>query len=428
MIYDQRLGKVVAAATLMVTATAISGCTSGASDSGPVTLQVWDGFAGTEHAALVKVLDKYWAPSHPNIKLQLSGDKTADAMTTAITGSHSPDVIIAPGSENPTAWWRSGAIMDLTPLVKQIGPQLNKEVVPAALAWGRQGGTTFALPFVDYNWGIFYNKTMFKAAGLDPKKPPSTTTELATDAKKLTKIDSKGNLVQLGWQPVIDNSTAIALSMAFGARFIDAAGRPTLNTPAVNAALTWDTNLAKTVGLAKEEKFISGYTTGETPFQLGKVAIYIDGSWQASMLKDSKIDWGYAAIPAVDPKFSDSSPLGTNPIVIPKAAGSHAKQAEQFVRFLTLNPQVSGQFASAIANLPQVKSQLGTFSTNPAEIFFAKLSNSSNARAWAPVPYSQVYSDQITKAVGEIYTNGANIASTLATTQNVVSEQAKNYR
>lgn len=425
MIRGRRFGKVVTAMTVLVTATAMSSCAGGASGGGPVTLEVWNGFAGTENAALVKVLNKYWAPSHPNIKLQLSANKTADAMTTAMTGSHAPDVIIAPGSQNPSAWWAAGALTDLTPLAKQMQPQLSKTVVKAAIDWGREGSTTIALPFVDFNEGIFYNKTMFKDAGLDPNKPPTTIAELSADATKLTKLDANGNIVQLGWEPA-GNTDPIALGLAFGAKFIDAKGQPTLDTPAFQAALNWDVNLAKKVGLPKEEKFVTGFTSGQTPFALGKVAIYIDGDWQAAMLKQSsKVDWGYGAVPTISPSLTDTNRLDTNPIVIPKAIDqSHLKAAEELVKFLTLNPQVSGQFAGDIANIPQVKSQLSSFSSVPADKFFANISESKNAVAWAPVPYSQVYSDQITAVAGKIYSDGAAVGPALAATQKLMVQQA----
>lgn len=69
-----------------------------------------------------------------------------------------------------------------------------------AVGLGMYNGKHYAL-----NWDIstqvlYYNKKMFEQAGLDPNKPPKTWQELYDFSKKLTKFDSKGNLVQRGYQ------------------------------------------------------------------------------------------------------------------------------------------------------------------------------------------------------------------------------------
>src|SRR3989475_11812064 len=50
---------------------------------------------------------------------------------------------------------------------------------------------------------LFYNKDAFKAAGLDPEKPPVTFTQVADAAKKLTKKDASRQTVQYGFRPSI---------------------------------------------------------------------------------------------------------------------------------------------------------------------------------------------------------------------------------
>ncbi len=43
---------------------------------------------------------------------------------------------------------------------------------------------------------------MFKAAGLDPEKPPKTLDELVAMSKQLTKMDADGNITQAGFIPI----------------------------------------------------------------------------------------------------------------------------------------------------------------------------------------------------------------------------------
>ena len=407
---------------------ALTACAGGGggdvgSANAPVTITLWQGFAAGETKALDSMIAKYWAPSHPNIKVKVVGEKTAQAMLTAMSGGDSPDVVMSTDSESPGLWFKKNAITDLSDLAAQIKGDLDGKVVPAARAWGVQDGKVFALPFVDYDWALFYNKKMFKDAGLDPEKPPASIADLEAAAKKLTKVDSSGNISQLGWLPLHDEWTAISLSMAFGAKFVDGAKKPTLNEPAIKQALTWDSNLAKSFDLKKVAAFTSGFTKGDNPFALGKAAMYIDGCSQATMLKDSKIDFGVAAVPASDPAFARSTNIGTNPIVIPRAA-PHLAAAKEFAKFMTLNAPLTADFSNTISNLPHLTDQLTTFTKDEPTKFLATLSASPNARAWAPVPYARIYADQLVSVVDEVYNGGGDVGSALDKAQKSLTEQA----
>ena len=70
--------------------------------------------------------------------------------------------------------------------------------MPQVLNYYRVGGKLYCMPFNSSNAIMFYNKTLFKKAGLDPNKPPKTYEELFEYAKKLTTKDDKGNVVQAG--------------------------------------------------------------------------------------------------------------------------------------------------------------------------------------------------------------------------------------
>jgi sn-glycerol 3-phosphate transport system substrate-binding protein len=62
------------------------------------------------------------------------------------------------------------------------------------------GGKTWGIPFQRSTIVLYYNKELFKEAGLDPNKPPATWAEMADYAKKLTKKDASGKVTQYGVQ------------------------------------------------------------------------------------------------------------------------------------------------------------------------------------------------------------------------------------
>ncbi|MFE9424715.1 ABC transporter substrate-binding protein [Kitasatospora sp. NPDC006697] len=49
-------------------------------------------------------------------------------------------------------------------------------------------GKTYALPINYYSTGLIYNRDLFKQAGLDPDKPPTSWDELQADAKKIAAL------------------------------------------------------------------------------------------------------------------------------------------------------------------------------------------------------------------------------------------------
>src|SRR5690606_2987224 len=58
----------------------------------------------------------------------------------------------------------------------------------------------WGIPFQRSTIVMYYNKDLFKAAGLDPEKAPANWDELDETAKKLTKRDANGNVTQWGME------------------------------------------------------------------------------------------------------------------------------------------------------------------------------------------------------------------------------------
>ena len=68
------------------------------------------------------------------------------------------------------------------------------DLEPNVLAYYTVDGKLWSMPFNTSNPMLYYNKDMFKAAGLDPDKPPRTWAEVEDAAKKLTKKDAAGKV------------------------------------------------------------------------------------------------------------------------------------------------------------------------------------------------------------------------------------------
>lgn len=66
---------------------------------------------------------------------------------------------------------------------------------PALMANGQIEGKTWGIPFQRSTIVAYYNKDMFRAAGLDPEAPPTTWDELITVGKALTKDGTYGLMI-----------------------------------------------------------------------------------------------------------------------------------------------------------------------------------------------------------------------------------------
>ena len=77
-------------------------------------------------------------------------------------------------------------------------------------------GKRCALPLLADTYGLYYNRELFEAAGIT--SPPKTISELAADAKKLTKFNADGSIKVARLRPVRRGSTRTRRSAGAGVR------------------------------------------------------------------------------------------------------------------------------------------------------------------------------------------------------------------
>ncbi len=87
-----------------------------------------------------------------------------------------------------------GDLMDLNPLVAKEWSKKELSEFNWSSAWkgGIVDGKLYGIALGNHSRVLVYNKQLFREAGLDPNKPPKTTDELISYARKLTK-DTNGD-------------------------------------------------------------------------------------------------------------------------------------------------------------------------------------------------------------------------------------------
>ncbi len=208
----------------------------------------------------------------------------------------------------------------------------------------QSGGKTWGIPFQRSTIVMYYNKELFKEAGLDPNKPPATWAEMADAAKKLTKKDAAGKVTQYGVQIpssgfpywlfqalAIQNGVVMANDPGNAVKFDD---------PKVIEALQY------WVDLTKQGVHPSGIVEwGTTPkdFFEKKVAMMWTTTGNLTNVKNNaKFDFGVAMLPAKTQKGSPTG--GGNFYIFKKSTPAQQEAAFKFVKWVT-QPERAAQWS-----------------------------------------------------------------------------------
>lgn len=203
------------------------------------------------------------------------------------------------------------------------------------------GGKTWGVPFQRSTIVMYYNKEMFKEAGLDPNKPPTSWAEMAEAARKLTKKDAAGKVTTYGVQ--IPSSgfpywLFQALAIQNGVALANDAGNAVkFNDPKVIEALEY------WVDLTKQAVHPSGIVEwGTTPkdFFEKKVAMMWTTTGNLTNVKNNaKFDFGVAMLPA---KLQKGSPTGGgNFYIFKKSSPAQQEAAFKFIQWMTQPEQAA---------------------------------------------------------------------------------------
>jgi len=409
-------------AVMVASVVVVAGCSTGSSSGATVTINFPYLWGGPEAQALEGVVSDF-NKSQSGIVVKGVSSPDFQKQLAQMSGANGFDVSDNFGS-TVGSWASKGILEPLDSYMKSDGYSTS-DFVPTALQSNQYQGKTFALPIAVHTLLLMYNKKLFSDAGI--AAPPTTTTDLRADIAKLTKVDSSGNITQLGMR----SPDYITLAYAFGGKWYDSSGAPTPDDAANVAALHfWVDNVVKKYGADKIKKFESGYgeyASAQNPFYTGKVAMTLDGEWQPVFIKQyaPNLDWGVASIPypADQSNLAGATQLTSSMFFIPKNA-PHKQQAWTFLKYLT-GPDAMTKFTRALGNLPARTSILGSPLYNDLPQFTVWLDSlkSPNLRIFASLPSSAQYQ----KDLGDEFQLVANLQDTPEAGMAKVKAKAASY-
>jgi sn-glycerol 3-phosphate transport system substrate-binding protein len=199
----------------------------------------------------------------------------------------------------------------------------------------QSGGKTWGIPFQRSTVVLYWNKELFKAAGLDPNKPPATWAEMRDMAAKLTVKDATGKVTQYGMQIpssgfpywlfqglAIQNGVAMANESGNAVKFDD---------PAVIEALQYWVDLAKSG--VHPPGIVEWGTTPKDFFEKKVAMMWTTTGNLTNVRNNAKFDFGVAMLPAGKKRGSPTG--GGNFYISKKATSAQQEAAFRFAKWMT---------------------------------------------------------------------------------------------
>jgi multiple sugar transport system substrate-binding protein len=353
-------------------------------------LTIWVGWSARELKVFKSIVAEY-DKKNTDVTVKVVGGINDDKITASIRSGNVPDVVSSFTSANVGKYCSSGAWIDLKPFLSK--DKIDVNLFPKTSQYYTQyKGKRCALPLLADVYGFYYNKKMFKAAGL--KGPPKTMSQLTTYAKKLTKRGSDGSIKVAGYNPFLGFYAGNAPDLSayaplYGAKWVDGGGKSSLSKdPAWGRLLRWQKNLIDWYGYKNLQRFNAGAAdefSASHAFEIGKLAMMIDGEWRVAFIKAEHPELSYGTAPApVDDARRDLYGAGYvngTIIGIPKGV-KHKEEAWALLKYLTTNSHALAVFSNGIRNVPSTKASLNSSEIKPDPNFktFLKIFSNPNSK------------------------------------------------
>lgn len=347
-----------------------SGCGTAQQAGYLVNLEVWGIF--DDSTVYSEIINQYKMinPYVGEIKYRkFSQDTYAQELLDALASGQGPDIFLINNS------WLPSYVNKLepapTPLVSEQDVKNNfPDVVLTDFV---ENSKVYAVPLSVDSMALYYNKDMFNAAGITT--PPRTWLEFNSAVKKLTVIDSVGNIRQAGAAIgtasnvnratdllsllMLQNGVEMPTKKGMLAKFDEGVIAPDGNvTQAGEMALGYYTQFSKLSTTSNIQNPLYTWNARQhnsiDAFAEGSVAMLFNYSWQNDGIrsKNSKLNYGISLVPQIDPakpvsvanywgfgvarnKVNPAAAVGTQSSA-PVSNEVRTHEAWQFLRFLTL--------------------------------------------------------------------------------------------
>lgn len=389
-------------------------------------IDYWEKWTGEEAAAIQRVVDLFNASqSRTWVRRTPVSDIKTKAMV-AIAGGDPPDVV-GLFSFNIPLLAESGAAMALDELATPDTPPSATPYKPAVQRLLSYNGRVWAGVSSCYTLALYYNRSLFRNAGLNPDNPPRTISEFDAASEQLTLQTPTGDIERAGFLHNVPLWWPYFWPTVFGGSLYDHKNaQATIASQKGIDAYAWIQGYPNRLGREATARFATTYARAfhqaDDPFFTGRAAMVVQGPWIASFIARQKPDLDYAAtpVPVADLLYQADAPLGlveADVLIIPRGC-RHPQEAYDFVRFtqrqdmLELLASLHGKSSPLLNVSPSFTAQ----HTNRYVSVHDAITASPRADILPQTRVWQQYSDLTISAFQAIW-DGADVKSTLQTTE-----------
>ncbi|WP_416068002.1 ABC transporter substrate-binding protein [Rhizobium sp. ZK1] len=354
-----------------------------------------------------KVVEAYNA-SHENqvVTTEVPFGELVQKYATAIAGGQAPDALSMDLIYNP-AFAAAGQLEDLTDWAKSL-PYFNS-LSPSHVKLGTYQDKIYGLPLSVETSVFAWNKDLYKKAGLDPEKAPTTWEEIEANAEKIRKLgdDTYGFYFSGGGCGGCMIFTFTPLVWGAGADILSADGKTaTLDTPQMRKAVGYYRDMVKKDLVPASAASDNG--TNFLSFTNGKIGQQSLGAFAIGTLVTQypDINFGVTLIPSVDGKASSFA--GGDNFVITKGT-KKLDAVKEFLEYIySMNGQkvmakygslptrgdIADQVLAGLDPRMQVGLKAISVAKTPYTLQFNDLINSANG-PWATFTNAAIFGDDV---------------------------------
>lgn len=337
-------------ALLMAAALVMLPTGTAAQAAGQVEISFWSIFPiGDPKLSNMERLIADFEAKNPNIKVKHIGTNFWDyfsKLNTAQAGGVAPDVSLN-DIFSVRLRAKSGVIQSLTPYAEGLN---TDDFNPRDIETFTYEDGLYALPFSSDYRLLYYNKEQFRAAGLDPDKPPETVEQLVEYAEKLD-IYEGNKLVRVGFHPELGNNEFYTDVWNVGGSFFDEEGYPDFTDEKVIKGMQQYVDLAGRYTKRQYNGFYNQSGAGTIDsFISQNASMEVNGDWLAWEMReyirqdleenpdkeksDYDFEWGVAPYP-YEEGCRTSYGGGFSLELSAGSAGAKAEAGYKFIEYLT---------------------------------------------------------------------------------------------
>lgn len=393
-----------------------NGNSDGAKAGEQVTVEFWTiSLQPTFNDYFDKLIADYEA-QNPNVKIDWKDypyDAVLNKLMTNIAGGDAPDVVNL-NSELANQMGTKDALVDLN---QELTADQKAAYFPGIYSSTEINGKAFALPWYTGLPVLFMNKDLVEKAGLNPENPPKTKQELNEWGRQIKeKTGAYGYIFTMEARTLLEENLPFLTEDYQKAAF---------NTPEVEEYINENLQLLKDGVIPKD---IINYDKQVQYFASEQVAMSLSSSPFINKIKTAAPD-------VYDKMLAVPNPVGkagirysnTMNIVVPSAT-SHKKEAVDFAVFVT-NAANQLEFSKIANTLPSTVESAKDpfFSENDGTLegvakTVSAVSLDKAEDFYIGVESAKDVNEKVTKALQEIYLNGADVKKTLTEAESEVNK------